>query len=35
MSIPTLTVFKGGEPVQSVIGAQPKSSLAKLIESAL
>jgi thioredoxin 1 len=35
MSIPTLTVFKGGEPVQSVVGAQPKSSLAKLIESAL
>ena len=35
MSIPTLTVFKGGEPFQSVVGAQPKSSLAKLIESAL
>jgi thioredoxin 1 len=35
MSIPTLTVFKGGQPVQSVIGAQPKSSLTKLIESAL
>jgi thioredoxin 1 len=35
MSIPTLTVFKGGAPVQSVIGAQPKSSLTKLIESAL
>lgn len=35
MSIPTLTVFKGGQPFQSVVGAQPKSSLAKLIESAL
>ncbi len=35
MSIPTLTVFKGGQPVQSVVGAQPKSSLTKLIESAL
>ncbi|GAA4210674.1 thioredoxin [Actinocatenispora rupis] len=35
MSIPTLTVFKGGKPVQSVVGAQPKSQLTKLIESAL
>ncbi|GIL29869.1 thioredoxin [Actinocatenispora comari] len=35
MSIPTLTVFKGGEPVQSVVGAQPKSALAKFIESSL
>jgi len=35
MSIPTLTVFKGGEPVQQVIGAQPKSALAKVIEASL
>ncbi|MGA8115123.1 MAG: thioredoxin [Actinocatenispora sp.] len=35
MSIPTLTMFKNGEPVQSVVGAQPKSTLTKLIESAL
>jgi thioredoxin len=35
MSIPTLTVFKGGKPVQSVVGAQPKSQLAKLVEAAL
>ncbi|MDG4834738.1 thioredoxin [Solwaraspora sp. WMMD1047] len=35
MSVPTLTVFKGGEPVQSVAGARPKSDLVKLIESAL
>ena len=34
MSVPTLTVFKGGEPVQSVAGARPKSDLVKLIESA-
>lgn len=35
MSIPTLTVFKDGQPVQSVVGAQPKSSLSKLIDAAL
>jgi thioredoxin 1 len=35
MSIPTLTVFKGGEPVQSVLGVQPKGTIIKMIESAL
>jgi len=35
MSVPTLTIFKGGTPVQSVAGARPKSDLVKLIESAL
>jgi thioredoxin 1 len=35
MSVPTLTVFKGGEPVQSVAGAKPKGDLLRLIESAL
>ena len=35
MSVPTLTVFKNGEPVQSVAGAKPKGDLVKLIESAL
>ena len=34
MSVPTLTVFKGGEPVQSVAGARPKGDLVRLIESA-
>ena len=34
MSVPTLTVFKGGEPVQSVAGARPKGDLIKLIEAA-
>jgi len=34
MSVPTLTVFKGGAPVQSTTGARPKSDLVKLIESA-
>jgi thioredoxin len=35
MSVPTLTIFKGGQPVQSVAGARPKGDLVKLIESAL
>ena len=35
MSVPTLTVFKNGEPVQSVAGAKPKGDLVKLVESAL
>lgn len=35
MSVPTLTIFKDGEPVQSVTGAKPKSTLIQLIEAAL
>jgi len=35
MSVPTLTMFKGGQPVRSLIGARPKGDLVKLIESAL
>ena len=35
MSVPTLTVFKGGEPVTSVAGAHPKSTLVRLIEGVL
>ncbi|GAB3819941.1 thioredoxin [Micromonospora zhanjiangensis] len=35
MSVPTLTVFKGGQPVQSVAGAKPKGDLVRMIESAL
>src|SRR5439155_10976126 len=35
LSVPTLTVFKGGQPVQSVAGARPKGDLVKLIEAAL
>ena len=34
MSVPTLTMFKGGEPVSSVAGAKPKGALINLIESA-
>ncbi len=35
MSVPTLTVFRGGRPVNTLIGARPKGDLLKLIESAL
>ncbi|WP_033345391.1 thioredoxin [Catenuloplanes japonicus] len=35
MSVPTLTIFKGGQPVKSVAGAKPKGALINLIESAL
>ena len=35
MSVPTLTVFKGGQPVQSLAGAHPKGALVRLIEAAL
>jgi thioredoxin 1 len=35
MSVPTLTIFKGGQPVHSVAGAKPKGELIRLIESAL
>ncbi|MGH3682163.1 MAG: thioredoxin [Natronosporangium sp.] len=35
MSLPTLLVFKDGEPVKSVVGARPKGELVRLIESAL
>jgi thioredoxin 1 len=35
MSLPTLTIFRDGEPVKSVVGAKPKSELVRLIESAL
>jgi thioredoxin 1 len=35
MSIPTITVFKGGQPVGSIIGAQPKGQIAKMIQNTL
>jgi len=35
MSVPTLTIFMGGQPVNSVTGARPKSALVNFIESAL
>ncbi len=35
MSVPTLTIFKGGQPVQSVAGARPKGDLIRFIESSI
>ena len=35
MMVPTLTVFRGGRPVDTLIGARPKGELLKLIGSAL
>jgi thioredoxin 1 len=35
MSLPTLTIFRNGEPVKSVIGAKPKGELVRQIESAI
>ena len=35
MSMPTLMVFRGGEPVRSVVGARPKARLLKDFEDVL
>jgi thioredoxin 1 len=35
MSIPTLILFKNGEPVNKLVGGQPKPQLKAFIESAL
>jgi thioredoxin 1 len=35
MSIPTLMVFKSGEPVDTIIGFRPKDELKKSLETAL
>ena len=35
MSIPTLILFKSGEPVKQIVGAMPKSRLVQEIEPAL
>ena len=34
-SIPTLLVFKGGQPVSQIVGFRPKGDLAKHLEEAL
>ena len=34
-SIPTLLIFKGGQPVDQIVGAVPKGMLKKKIDSAL
>lgn len=35
MSIPTLMVFKNGQPVKSSIGAQPKDALKQMVDEAM
>ena len=35
MSIPTLILFKDGQIVEQMIGAQPKENLVRVLESAL
>ncbi len=35
MSIPTLMLFKKGEPVETIIGFRPKEELKKSLEAAL
>ncbi len=35
MSIPTLIMFKGGKPMEQVVGFKPKGQLKKLIDSTL
>jgi|SRR3990172_10491085 len=35
MSIPTIMLFKNGQPVKSVIGAQPKENFKKVIDEIL
>ncbi|MGE5552569.1 MAG: thioredoxin [Betaproteobacteria bacterium] len=35
MSIPTLVLFKDGEPVDRIVGAQPKGTLTKHLDKAL
>ena|SRR5579872_1065613 len=35
MSIPTLMVFKNGQPVKSTIGAQPKEALKQMVDEAI
>jgi len=34
-SIPTMLVFKGGQPVQQIIGYKPKNDLKKVLDEAL
>ena len=33
MSVPTIMLFKGGEPVGSIVGAKPKGEFKKLVET--
>ncbi len=33
MTIPTLIVFKNGQPVQTTVGVQPKAAILKMLEA--
>ena len=35
MSIPTLLIFKGGEPVSHIVGARPKGDLKRSLDAVL
>ena len=35
MSIPTLIVFKNGQPVSNIVGFRPKAELKKILDTAL
>lgn len=35
MSIPTLIVFKGGKPVKTIIGAQPKANIKQTLDEVI
>ena len=35
MSIPTMILFKNGQPVQQIVGAQPKPRIVSALDSAL
>jgi thioredoxin 1 len=35
MSIPTLILFKGGEMVEQMVGAQPKENVVKIIQAVI
>lgn len=35
MSIPTLLIFKNGQPIKSVVGARPKEDIKRAIDEAI
>lgn len=35
MSIPTIIIFKGGEPVDQMVGVQPKEKLAEKLQASM
>jgi thioredoxin 1 len=35
MSIPTMLIFKKGEPVSQIVGLRPKAELAKSLDTAI